>query len=85
MCQARTVFLYSLNYRIADEYMKEDNHILVGTKTLSTRYTRIFHRSTTHEANTFIKTFEFSLKLMLSNVPNLPGVQVLPMNKSKLK
>lgn len=88
----RTVFLYCLNDRIWDEYIKEDTHVLVSNifPSLSRKHNIVFC-GTIHNNKNFFSPDEFLIKLKhyLSHnlwlIPNFCRVSPSAMNKYNLK
>ena len=92
MLKMRTVFPYGLNDRLGDDFVKEDTHILVGTKfpALPRKHDRMsrglahkFNRSLS--PNEFISKFKYHLQNKLPETPNFSRTQLLSMKKSNLK
>ena len=92
MLKMRTVFPYGLNDRIADDFVKEDTHVMVGAKfpPLPRKNERI-SRGLVHKFNTspspneFITKFKHHLHNKLPETPNFSRTNLLSMKKCNLR
>ena len=83
MLKLRTVYPYGLNDRIGDEFIRDNTHILVGTKfpPLPRSHKRTSrgtaHKSNNHTSpNSFLNKFKFHLKNKLAETPNFSRINL---------